>query len=131
MTVKTTAQMLQAFGTNLAETELPNNVQCTEELLCSHTEQHTNLKDELKLAVKQGAMLLTCIREPVSRSTTSRLSPDELENVATVERLLAQLDETERAFDQFWSKHHLKLEQCLQLRHFEQNFREVTLLHVS
>ncbi|XP_034294781.1 probable guanine nucleotide exchange factor MCF2L2 isoform X1 [Pantherophis guttatus] len=127
MTVKTTAQMLQAFGTNLAETELPNNVQCTEELLCSHTEQHTKLKDELKLAVKQGAMLLTCIREPVSRSATSRLSPDELENVATVERLLAQLDETERAFDQFWSKHHLKLEQCLQLRHFEQNFREVKL----
>lgn len=40
-------------------------------------------------------------------------------------RLLAQLDETENAFEQFWSKHHLKLEQCLQLRHFEQDFREV------
>ncbi|KAJ7324725.1 hypothetical protein JRQ81_017745 [Phrynocephalus forsythii] len=125
MTVKTTAQMLQSFGTDLAETELPNDVQCTEELLSSHTEQHHKLKDELKLAVKQGATLLTCIREPVTRSATSKLSPDELENVATVERLLAQLDETERAFDQFWSKHHLKLEQCLQLRHFEQDFREV------
>ncbi|XP_053160916.1 probable guanine nucleotide exchange factor MCF2L2 isoform X2 [Hemicordylus capensis] len=127
MTVKTTAQMLQTFGTDLAETELPNDVQCTEELLSSHTEQHYKLKDELKLAVKQGATLLTCIREPVTRSATSKLSPDELENVATVERLLAQLDETERAFDQFWSKHHLKLEQCLQLRHFEQDFREVKL----
>ncbi|XP_078245912.1 putative guanine nucleotide exchange factor MCF2L2 isoform X7 [Pogona vitticeps] len=125
MTVKTTAQMLQSFGTDLAETELPNDVQCTEELLTSHTEQHYKLKDELKLAVKQGATLLTCIREPVTRSANSKLSPDELENVATVERLLAQLDETERAFDQFWSKHHLKLEQCLQLRHFEQDFREV------
>lgn len=40
-------------------------------------------------------------------------------------RLLAQLDETENAFEQFWSKHQLKLEQCLQLRHFEQDFREV------
>nr|XP_034988601.1 probable guanine nucleotide exchange factor MCF2L2 isoform X4 [Zootoca vivipara] len=127
MTVKTIAQMLQTFGTDLAETELPNDVQCTEELLSSHTEQHNKLKDELKLAVKQGATLLTCIREPVTRSATSKLSPDELENVATVERLLAQLDETERAFDQFWSKHHLKLEQCLQLRHFEQDFREVKL----
>ncbi|CAI5775962.1 probable guanine nucleotide exchange factor MCF2L2 isoform X5 [Podarcis lilfordi] len=127
MTVKTIAQMLQTFGTDLAETELPNDVQCTEELLSSHTDQHNKLKDELKLAVKQGATLLTCIREPVTRSATSKLSPDELENVATVERLLAQLDETERAFDQFWSKHHLKLEQCLQLRHFEQDFREVKL----
>lgn len=42
-------------------------------------------------------------------------------------RLLAQLDETENAFEQFWCKHHLKLEQCLQLRHFEQDFREVRL----
>lgn len=42
-------------------------------------------------------------------------------------RLLAQLDETENAFEQFWCKHHLKLEQCLQLRHFEQDFREVYL----
>ncbi|NXE35360.1 MCF2L factor, partial [Ptilorrhoa leucosticta] len=127
MTVKTTAQMLQTFGTDLAETELPNDVQCTEELLSSHTDHHSKLKDELKLAVKQGATLLTCIREPVTRSANSKLSPDELENVATVERLLAQLDETEKAFDQFWTKHHLKLEQCLQLRHFEHNFREVKL----
>ncbi|NWR17874.1 MCF2L factor, partial [Emberiza fucata] len=127
MTVKTTAQMLQSFGTDLAETELPNDVQCTEELLSSHTEHHSKLKDELKLAVKQGATLLTCIREPVTRSANSKLSPDELENVATVERLLAQLDETEKAFDQFWTKHHLKLEQCLQLRHFEHDFREVKL----
>ncbi|XP_026710340.1 probable guanine nucleotide exchange factor MCF2L2 isoform X10 [Athene cunicularia] len=127
MTVKTTAQMLQTFGTDLAETELPNDVQCTEELLAAHTDHHSKLKDELKLAVKQGATLLTCIREPVTRSANSKLSPDELENVATVERLLAQLDETEKAFDQFWTKHHLKLEQCLQLRHFEHDFREVKL----
>lgn len=40
-------------------------------------------------------------------------------------RLLAQLEETENALEQFWSRHHLKLEQCLQLRHFEQDFREV------
>ncbi|NWR63778.1 MCF2L factor, partial [Bucorvus abyssinicus] len=127
MTVKTTAQMLQTFGTDLAETELPNDVHCTEDLLSTHTDHHSKLKDELKLAVKQGATLLTCIREPVTRSANSKLSPDELENVATVERLLAQLDETEKAFDQFWTKHHLKLEQCLQLRHFEHNFREVKL----
>lgn len=48
-------------------------------------------QDELKLAVKQGATLLTCIREPVTRSANSKLSPDELENVATVERLV-QID---------------------------------------
>lgn len=40
-------------------------------------------------------------------------------------RLLAQLHETETAFDEFWIKHQQKLEQCLCLRNFEQNFREV------
>ncbi|MGH0151021.1 UNVERIFIED_CONTAM: hypothetical protein FKN15_073919 [Acipenser sinensis] len=127
VTVKTTAQMLQMFGTNLAETELPNDVHCTEDLLVSHTEKHDKLRDELQLALKQGTTILSCIKERAIKNTSYKLNHDELENVATVERLLAQLDETENAFEQFWAKHHLKLEQCLQLRHFEQDFREVKL----
>ncbi|XP_062252327.1 guanine nucleotide exchange factor DBS isoform X5 [Platichthys flesus] len=125
MTVKTTAQMLQRFGTDLAETELPNDVQCTKDLLTAHTDKHGNLKDELKLGLKQGTTLLGCIKEQAAKSENHKLNPDEMENHTTVERLLAQLDETENAFEQFWCKHHLKLEQCLQLRHFEQDFREV------
>lgn len=42
-------------------------------------------------------------------------------------RLLAQLHETEIAFDDFWAKHQQKLEQCLQLRHFELDFKEVII----
>ncbi|GAA6226209.1 guanine nucleotide exchange factor DBS-like [Lates japonicus] len=125
MTVKTTAQMLQKFGTDLAEMELPNDIQCTKDLLTAHTNKHNNLKDELKLALKQGTTLLGCIKEQAAKSENHKLNPDEMENQTTVERLLAQLDETENAFEQFWCKHHLKLEQCLQLRHFEQDFREV------
>ncbi|XP_030647017.1 guanine nucleotide exchange factor DBS isoform X1 [Chanos chanos] len=125
VTVKSTGQMLQRFGSELAETELPNDVQCTKDLLVSHTEKHDKLKDELKLAMKQGTTLLSCIKDQASKSESHKLNPDETENLSTVERLLAQLDETENAFEQFWSKHHLKLEHCLQLRHFEQDFREV------
>lgn len=40
-------------------------------------------------------------------------------------RLLVQLDETERRFDDFWSSHLLRLRQCLELRRFEQAFREL------
>uniref|UniRef100_A0A3Q4AXP5 Uncharacterized protein n=1 Tax=Mola mola TaxID=94237 RepID=A0A3Q4AXP5_MOLML len=123
VTVKTTAQMLQKFGTDLEETELPNDVQCTKDLLTAHTDKHNNLKDELKLALKQGTTLLGCIKEQAAKSENHKLNPDDMENLTTVE-LLAQLDETENAFEQFWCKHNLKLEQCLQLRHFEQDFRE-------
>lgn len=44
VTVKTTAQMLQKFGTDLAETELPNDIQCTKDLLLSHTDKQHTLK---------------------------------------------------------------------------------------
>ncbi|XP_019591360.2 putative guanine nucleotide exchange factor MCF2L2 isoform X2 [Rhinolophus sinicus] len=127
LTLKTTARMLQTFGACLATTELPRGVPSTEELLVSHTRQWDKLQEELKLLEKQGATLLSCIQEPATKNSTSKLNPNELENVATMERLLGQLDETEKAFSQFWSKHHLKLNQCLQLQHFEYNFCEVKL----
>uniref|UniRef100_A0A671G9X1 MCF.2 cell line derived transforming sequence-like 2 n=1 Tax=Rhinolophus ferrumequinum TaxID=59479 RepID=A0A671G9X1_RHIFE len=127
LTLKTTARMLQTFGACLATTELPRGVPSTEELLMSHTRQWDKLQDELKLLGKQGATLLSCIQEPATKNSTSKLNPNELENVATMERLLGQLDETEKAFSQFWSKHHLKLNQCLQLQHFEYNFCEESL----
>ncbi|XP_048070863.2 probable guanine nucleotide exchange factor MCF2L2 [Ursus arctos] len=127
MTLKTTAKMLQMFGDCLATTDMPRGVLSTEDLLMSHTRQRDKLQDELKLLGKQGTTLLSCIQEPATKSSTSKLNPNELENVATMERLLLQLDETGRAFNQFWSEHHLKLNQCLQLQHFEHNFYEVKL----
>lgn len=43
--VKKTAQTLQSFGTELAETELPNEIQATTVLLSTHT----NKKDKMKV----------------------------------------------------------------------------------
>lgn len=40
-------------------------------------------------------------------------------------RLLVQLEETERRFDEFWNSHLTRLKQCLDLRRFEQDFREL------
>ncbi|KAL5288825.1 MCF2L family protein [Megaselia abdita] len=40
-------------------------------------------------------------------------------------RLLVQLEETERRFDEFWKTHKNRLNQCLHLRRFEQDFREL------
>lgn len=40
-------------------------------------------------------------------------------------RLLVQLEETERVFDNFWRSHEDKLRQCLELRRFEHEFREL------
>uniref|UniRef100_A0A8B9QEV6 MCF.2 cell line derived transforming sequence like n=1 Tax=Apteryx owenii TaxID=8824 RepID=A0A8B9QEV6_APTOW len=123
--VKQTAQILQSFGTELAETELPNDVQSTSSLLAAHTEKKDKMKEDIRLAVEQGDGILGSITKPVTENPEYKLNQDQLDNQTTVERLLAQLHETETAFDQFWTKHQQKLEQCLHLRNFEQNFREV------
>ncbi|XP_059183827.1 guanine nucleotide exchange factor DBS isoform X3 [Centropristis striata] len=123
--VKTTAQTLQAFGTELAETELPNDAEATTNLLHTHTLKKERMKEDLQVALSQGGRLLECINEPLQTDPDYSMTYDELENLATVQRLLGQLDETETAFDDFWERHRTKLEQCLQLRHFEHHFREV------
>ncbi|XP_033957164.1 guanine nucleotide exchange factor DBS isoform X2 [Pseudochaenichthys georgianus] len=123
--VKTTAQTLQAFGTELAETELPNDTEATTALLYTHSQKKDEMKEDLQVALSQGGRLLECINEPLHTDPEYNMTYDELENLATVQRLLGQLDETEKAFDDFWERHRTKLEQCLQLRHFEKHFREV------
>uniref|UniRef100_G3WY65 MCF.2 cell line derived transforming sequence like n=1 Tax=Sarcophilus harrisii TaxID=9305 RepID=G3WY65_SARHA len=123
--VKQTAQMLQSFGTELAETELPNDVQSTNSILSAHTEKKGKMKEDMMLALKEGHTILESIREPLAKNPEYNLNQDQLDNQTTVQRLLDHLGETEAAFDEFWAKHQQKLEQCLQLRNFEQNFREV------
>nr|XP_021530177.1 probable guanine nucleotide exchange factor MCF2L2 isoform X4 [Aotus nancymaae] len=127
LTLKTTVQMLQTFGASLGTTELPRSMLSTEDLLMSHTRQRDKLQDELKLLGKQGATLLSCVREPATKYPNSKLNLNQLENVAAMERLLVQLHETEKAFSQFWSEHHLKLNQCLQLQRFEHEFCKVKI----
>lgn len=42
--VKRTAQILQSFGTELAETELPNDIQATSNLLGTHINKKSKMK---------------------------------------------------------------------------------------
>ncbi|XP_061735316.1 guanine nucleotide exchange factor DBS-like isoform X4 [Nerophis ophidion] len=126
--VKKTAQALQSFGAELAETELPNETQATTILLSAHGNKRDKMKDDLLVSLRHGRRLLESINEPVMQNPDHNMNQDELENLATVQRLLSQVDETEIAFDEFWGKHRSKLEQCLQLRHFEDNYKEVRVL---
>uniref|UniRef100_A0A674A976 MCF.2 cell line derived transforming sequence a n=1 Tax=Salmo trutta TaxID=8032 RepID=A0A674A976_SALTR len=82
VTVKDIAQMLQGFGTELAETKLPDEGTAIMRLLSTHTD-----------------------------------------------KLLAQLRGMESAFDGFFEKHHLKLQQYLQLLRYEHRFKEVRLIN--
>ncbi|XP_078067878.1 proto-oncogene DBL [Mustelus asterias] len=120
--VKEIAQMLQAFGTDLAEAELPDDLHSVEDLLIARTEKYNQLKNDVQRVIKEGDLLLTNLMEPDSNAQSTMEKDGDR---ATVKRLLAQLHEMETAFDGFWEKHLLKLEQCLQLWRFEQAFDEI------
>uniref|UniRef100_A0AAY5F363 MCF.2 cell line derived transforming sequence a n=1 Tax=Electrophorus electricus TaxID=8005 RepID=A0AAY5F363_ELEEL len=113
--VKDIAQMLQAFGTELAETQLPEKNSAVELLLLAHTEKYRRLKDAINSVMREGRHLLSSLES--ADETSSAL--------ACSRRLIAQLRDMEMAFDGFFDKHHLKLQQYLQLLRYERSFHEV------
>uniref|UniRef100_A0A8C9T9N8 MCF.2 cell line derived transforming sequence n=1 Tax=Scleropages formosus TaxID=113540 RepID=A0A8C9T9N8_SCLFO len=126
VTVKEIAQMLQAFGTELAETELTDEANAIDYLLRSHTDKYRQLKDDIRSVMRQGRQLLTRLEASRAAEEDSGEEKDVSQDWNTVQRLLAQLRDMEMAFDGFFEKHHLKLKQYLQLLRYEQNFHEVS-----
>ncbi|KAM9740393.1 proto-oncogene DBL isoform 4-T4 [Menidia menidia] len=124
VTVKDIAQMLQSFGSELAETELPDEGKAIERLLEAHTEKYRKLKDAIRSVSKEGRHLLSSL-ETSEKEDVSQW--DVKLDWETVQRLLAQLRDMESAFDGFFEKHHLKLHQYLQLLRYEQSFQEMDL----
>uniref|UniRef100_A0A8C1QGP8 Proto-oncogene DBL-like n=1 Tax=Cyprinus carpio TaxID=7962 RepID=A0A8C1QGP8_CYPCA len=102
VTVKEIAQLLQTFGTELSEIELPDEA--------SHI---TYFCKHLSIAIN----IIFYIGSVCEKKT---------HHVPFVScRLVAQLRDMEMAFDGFFEKHHLKLQQYLQLLQYEMSFHEV------
>ncbi|XP_019765330.1 guanine nucleotide exchange factor DBS isoform X4 [Dendroctonus ponderosae] len=115
---------LDEFTKVVDETELPNTVESTQELLLKQKESYSDLKRNILSAAKIGESLLCSIKEK-NKPEDENSAPDMIGNVFAVERLLVQLEETENTFDDFWQQHSTKLQHCLELRRFEQDFREL------
>uniref|UniRef100_A0A8D0KJG6 MCF.2 cell line derived transforming sequence n=1 Tax=Salvator merianae TaxID=96440 RepID=A0A8D0KJG6_SALMN len=124
LTVKEIAQMLQTFGMELAEMELPEDIYSIERILALRTEKYYQLKEDITTVTKEGNMLLCSLEEPDTDELGEEQTQERSGDWETVNRLLAQLHEMETAFDGFWEKHQLKMEQYLQLWKFEQHFQE-------
>ncbi|XP_048850570.1 proto-oncogene DBL isoform X1 [Brienomyrus brachyistius] len=125
VTVKEIAQMLQTFGTELAETELPEEGNAIDYLLMAHTDKYRQLKDDIRSVMRQGRQLLSNLEASKTAPEDSEGQRDISQDWDRVQRLLAQLRDMETAFDGFFEKHHLKLKQYLQLLRYEQSFHEM------
>ncbi|XP_054481320.1 proto-oncogene DBL [Anoplopoma fimbria] len=125
VSVKEIAQLLQGFGSELSETELPDEANAIEFLLHSQTNRYRQMKDNIRSVQKEGRLLLSNL-ETVKASKRDVEEERELQSdMDTVQRLLAQLRDMEEAFDGFFEKHHLKMQQYLQLLHYEMSFQQM------
>ncbi|KAF7662521.1 hypothetical protein LDENG_00233690 [Lucifuga dentata] len=124
VTVKEIAQLLQGFGSELSEAELPDEANTIKFLLHSHTQRYRQMKDDIRSVLKEGRLLLSNL-ETAKASNRDVEEQDMRGDMDTVQRLLTQLKDMEEAFDGFFEKHHLKLQQYLQLLHYEMNFQQM------
>lgn len=125
VTVKEIAQLLQGFGSELSESDLPDEPGAIDFLLHSHMHRYRQMKDDIRGVLKEGRLLLSNL-ETVKASKKSSENQSEMQaDMETVQRLLAQLRDMEEAFDGFFEKHHLKLQQYLQLLHYETSFQQM------
>uniref|UniRef100_A0A8C5F749 MCF.2 cell line derived transforming sequence n=1 Tax=Gadus morhua TaxID=8049 RepID=A0A8C5F749_GADMO len=131
VTVKEVAQLLQGFGSELAETELPDEAGTIEFLLTSHTLRYRQLKDDIRSVLKEGRLLQANLESATASEKEGVEEKDIQADSDTVHRLLAQLRDMEEAFDGFFEKHHMKLQQYHQLLSYETSFQQEALENVS
>ncbi|XP_061755431.1 proto-oncogene DBL-like isoform X2 [Nerophis ophidion] len=132
VTVKEVAQLLQGFGSELSDGELPDEANAIDFLLRSHTQRYRHMKSDIRGVLKEGRLLLDNLETlKVSKRTAEDQKGEEEEeedvqaDMDTVQRLLAQLRDMEEAFDGFFDKHHLKLQQYHQLILYESSFQQM------
>ncbi|XP_055603319.1 guanine nucleotide exchange factor DBS isoform X3 [Uranotaenia lowii] len=118
---------LEAFMKMIHEMEFPNSVDATEKLIEEQSEQYEKLKEDIMAAGRHGEVLLEEMR---TKKDSDKETVERFGNISSIEsrdchRLLVQLEETERHFEEFWTVHLSRLRKCLELRRFEQDFREL------
>ncbi|XP_026320244.1 guanine nucleotide exchange factor DBS-like isoform X5 [Hyposmocoma kahamanoa] len=116
--MKDISTKLDNFMHEIVDCDMGNDPTQTKELLDSQESRYKALKNELTSATSQGEELLTQVRKP-------NLTYNIISHVAAVERLLVQLEETEKQFDNFWQKHSTKLNHWLKFRTFLLNFKQM------
>ncbi|KAK2506146.1 hypothetical protein MC885_005562, partial [Smutsia gigantea] len=113
LTVKEMAQMLQSFGAEMAETELPYDIPSVEEILTVRAERYHLLKNNITTVTKEGKILLTNLEASDTEEAVSS-GVEHFEQINsdwhTINKLLTQLHDMETASDEFWEKHQLMSE---------------------
>ncbi|XP_072033111.1 guanine nucleotide exchange factor DBS-like [Amphiura filiformis] len=123
---KERSSAVQTLSDELTQTPLSNDEDGALEMLLEHRKRHMEVGEDLTSAMKYGQTLLSCMRRPLQEFPDQ--NPDKIATTCAIERLLVQLEETEKNFETLWEEHELKLSQCLDLRRFENEFTQVLII---
>lgn len=121
-TTRDVSAALDGFTRRVSDLAEPDTVEGLSEQLHAQGQQYLELKEGILDAARCGELLLRDIRRP-GASPKERAS---LDSVTSVERLLVQLEETERTFDEFWQQHSARLKQLMELYAFERGLVELS-----
>lgn len=121
-TTRDVSAALDGFTRRVSDLAEPDTVEGLSEQLHAQGQQYLELKEGILDAARCGELLLRDIRRP-GASPKERAS---LDSVTSVERLLVQLEETERTFDDFWQQHSARLKQLMELYAFERGLVELS-----
>ncbi|KTF74633.1 hypothetical protein cypCar_00036959 [Cyprinus carpio] len=81
--------------------------------------------DDIRSVMREGRQLLSNLEASKAVEGAAAEDRDTSQDKERVQRLVAQLRDMEMAFDGFFEKHHLKLQQYLQLLQYEMSFHEM------
>ncbi|KAE8748668.1 hypothetical protein FOCC_FOCC004681 [Frankliniella occidentalis] len=121
-TTRDVSAALDSFTRSVSDQPELDTVEGLSAQLHAQGQQYLELKEGILDAARCGELLLRDIRRP-GASPKERAS---LDSVTSVERLLVQLEETERTFDEFWQQHSSRLKQLMELYAFERGLVELT-----
>nr|XP_018672660.1 guanine nucleotide exchange factor DBS-like isoform X1 [Ciona intestinalis] len=109
---------LEDYGSVLAESELPNDSKSAA-VLINFQQIKTNTHKEEILSLEREAKSLRDKISNLNINDVNAVESDLMECYATL------ISETNLTFENFWLKYKEKMKQCLELRLFEEDYREV------
>uniref|UniRef100_A0A8D3ED16 MCF.2 cell line derived transforming sequence b n=1 Tax=Scophthalmus maximus TaxID=52904 RepID=A0A8D3ED16_SCOMX len=121
VTVKEIAQLLQGFGSELSETDIPDEANAVEFLLHSHTHRYRQMKVCHSSVFPSHPPPLVCL-------PCRSLALCVWWHVLIFSLVAVDMEE---AFDGFFEKHHLKLQQYTQLLQYEISFQQKGIASVG
>jgi hypothetical protein len=123
---------LKLFIKSMEETDFPNDVATTQVLINSQLRERGELLSTVFCTRRFGETVLDVIEKTskidMYQNKTEKykaLTPDIRVHYQTVFNLLKLMEESELTLETFWKNHFIRLNKCLDLRKFEQKFKDV------